>query len=139
VSSSPPGAQIVFDDEEGTAWVTPFTFRDVPAGRHTLDFKRPGYNTERRIVNLLSKETQRISVVLAASLGILRITTVPAGAQIYVDGELKPETTPATLKLATGARRILLRKGGYEDAEQLVEIEDNSVMTLNQQLLEAKP
>jgi eukaryotic-like serine/threonine-protein kinase len=139
VSSSPPGAQIVFDGEEGTAWVTPFTFRDVPAGRHTLDFKRPGYNTERRIVSLLGKETQRISVVLAATLGILRITTVPAGAQIYVDGELKPETTPATLKLATGAQRILLRKGGYKDAELLVEIEDNSVTTLNQQLLEVTP
>jgi serine/threonine protein kinase len=139
VSSTPPGAQIVFDDKEDTAWMTPFTFQDVSIGRHTLDIKKPGYNTERRIVILLSKETQRINVVLATAFGVLKITTVPARAQIYVDGELKPETTPATLKLATGARRILLRKEGYQDAEQLVEIEDNSATTLNQQLLEATP
>ena len=119
--------------------MTPFIFHDVSTGRHTLDIRKPGYNIERRIVVLLGKETQRINVVLAAAFGVLNITTVPARAQIYVDGELKPETTPATLKLAAGARRILLRKEGYKDAEQLVEIEDNSATTLNQQLLEVTP
>jgi len=139
VSSTPPQAQIVFDDKEGAAWMTPFTFEDVPSGRHTLEIKKAGYNTERRIIVLLGKETQQINVVLSPVSGILKIITVPGGAEIYVDGELKPEITPATLKLRAGARRIRLRKEGYKEAEQLVEIEDNSVTTLNQQLLELTP
>ena len=119
--------------------MTPFTFETVPIGRHTLEFKKAGYSTERRIVVLQGNAAQRINVVLSPVSGILKVITVPGGAQIYVDGELKSETTPATLKLRAGSRRIRLRKEGYQEAEQLVEIEDNSVTTLNQQLLEATP
>jgi len=135
VSSTPPGAQIVFDDKEEESWLTPYTFHEIAAGRHTLDIKKSGFNTERRIVILFGKETQRINLVLVPVSGILEVTTEPAGAQIYVDGEMKSELTPATLKLPAGARRIVLRKAGFRDAEQLIEIEDNSVTTLNQQLL----
>jgi serine/threonine-protein kinase len=139
VSSTPPGAQIILDDKADATWMTPFTFETVPIGRHTLEFKKAGYSTERRIVVLQGNAAQRINVVLSPVSGILKVITVPGGAQIYVDGELKSETTPATLKLRAGSRRIRLRKEGYQEAEQLVEIEDNSVTTLNQQLLEATP
>src|SRR5437867_1099884 len=139
VSSTPPGAQIVFDDKEEESWLTPYTFREIAAGRHTLDIKKVGFNTERRIVILFGTETQRINVVLVQASGILQVTTAPSGAQIYVDGELKSELSPATLRLPAGARRVLLRKEGFRDVEQLIEIEDNSVTTLNQQLLQLTP
>jgi hypothetical protein len=42
--------------------------------------------------------------------------------------------TPTSLKIPAGARRILLKKEGYQDVEQVIEIEDNSIVTLNQQL-----
>ena len=67
------------------------------------------------------------------------MSSVPAGAQIYIDGELQPQVTPATLRVSGGIRRILLRKEGYKDAEQLVEIEDNSLTTLTQQLAPVNP
>ena len=73
-------------------------------------------------------------MVLAMAAGMLKVSTVPEGASIYVDGELKREVTPASLKIPAGARRILLRKEGYRDIEQVIEIEDNSITTLNQQL-----
>jgi hypothetical protein len=67
-------------------------------------------------------------------MGILKVSTVPSGAHIYVDGELRGEVTPASLRIPAGVRRILLRKEGFRDLEQVIEIEDNSVTTLNQQL-----
>jgi hypothetical protein len=139
VSSAPPGAQIVFDDKEEEGWLTPYTFHGIAAGRHTLDIKKSGFNTERRIIILFGKETQRIKVALVPASGILKVTTVPAGAKIYVDGEMKSEVTPAALALPAGARRILLRKEGFRDVEQLIEIEDNSVTTLSQHLLQLMP
>jgi serine/threonine-protein kinase len=134
VVSTPPGAEIVFDDQQNKAWTTPFTFQSVSKGRHTFEIRRSGYVPERRILVLLGNEIQKVSVVLTMSAGLLKVTTAPGGASIYVDGELKREVTPASLKIPAGARRILLRKEGYKDVEQVIEIEDNSIVTLNQQL-----
>ena len=94
-----------------------------------------GYVPERRIVLLLGNESQRVSVVLNLAAGMLKVSTVPAGASVYVDGELRREVTPANLKIPAGTRRILLRKEGYQDIEQVIEIDDNSITTLNQQLV----
>jgi serine/threonine protein kinase len=134
VASTPPGAEIVFDDHQNKAWTTPFTFQNVLKGRHTFEIRKLGYVPERRILVLLGNEIQRVNVVLTISAGLLKVTTAPGGASIYVDGELKREVTPASLKIPAGARRILLRKEGYQDVEQMIEIEDNSIVTLNQQL-----
>ena len=135
VTSSPSGAEIIFDDRQNSSWTTPYTFQNVSKGRHTLEVRKSGYVTERRIVVLLGNESQRVSVVLTMAAGMLKVSTVPGGASIYVDGELKREVTPANLKIPAGTRRILLRKEGYRDVEQVIEIEDNSITTLNQQLV----
>jgi serine/threonine-protein kinase len=137
VSSTPPGAEIILDDNSDPGWKTPYSFQNVRKGRHTLEVRKSGYVIERRIVILLGKESERINVVLALAAGILKVSTVPAGASIYVDGQLKREVTPANLKIPAGARRILLRKEGYRDVERVLEIEDNSVTTLNQPLAQA--
>ena len=134
VSSTPSGAAIAFDDRAEASWRTPHTFQNLPQGRHTLQVSKPGYVTETRIVALSGNESQWVHVVLTKATGILKVSTVPSGAQIYVDGELRGEVTPASLRIPAGVRRILLRKEGFRDLEQVIEIEDNSVTTLNQQL-----
>src|SRR4029453_4770991 len=127
VTSNPSGAEIIFDDRQNGSWMTPYTFQNVSKGRHTLEVRKSGYVTERRIVVLLGNKSQRVSVALMIAAGMRKVTTVPGGASIYVDGELKRELTPASLKIPAGARRILLRKEGYRDVEQVIEIEDNSI------------
>jgi Protein kinase domain/PEGA domain len=134
VASSPSGAEIVFDGQQNSAWTTPFTFQNVSKGRHTLEVRKAGHVPERRVVVLQGDESQRVSVALAMASGLLRVSTAPGGASIYVDGELRREVTPASLKIPVGARRILLRKEGYQDVEQVVKIEDSSISTLNPQL-----
>jgi serine/threonine protein kinase len=139
VTSNPSGAEIIFDDQQKSSWTTPYTFQNVSKGRHTLEVRKSGYVPERRIVVLLGNESQRVSVVLLMAAGMLKVSTVPGGASIYIDGELKRDVTPASLKIPAGTRRVLLRKEGYRDVEQVIEIEDNSITTLNQQLAPAPP
>jgi hypothetical protein len=134
VTSTPSGAEIIFDDRQNNSWTTPYTFQNVSKGRHTLEHRKSGYVPERRIMLLLGNESQRVSVVLTMAAGMLKVSTVPAGASVYVDGELKREVTPANLKIPAGTRRILLTKEGYKDVEQVIEIEDNSITTMNRQL-----
>jgi len=137
VTSNPSGAEIIFDDQQNSSWKTPYSFQNVSKGRHTLEVRKAGFVIERRVVVLLGNESQGVSVVLTMSAGMLKVSTVPGGASIYVDGELKREVTPASLKIPAGARRILLRKEGYRDVEQVIEIDDNSITTLNQPLTPA--
>ena len=115
----------------------PIRSRTFPKDGTLSKFEKSGYVTERRIVVLLGNESQRVSVVLTMAAGMLKVSTVPGGASIYVDGELRREVTPANLKIPAGTRRILLRKEGYQDVEQVIEIEDNSITTMNQQLAHA--
>jgi serine/threonine protein kinase len=134
VASTPSDAQISLDGTEDPSWITPYSFKNITAGRHTLDVRKPGYHSERRIFVMSGTETQRINLVLVSASGVLKVSTVPAGAQIYIDGELRSDVTPSTLRLSAGSRRILLRKEGFKDSEQEIEIEDNSITTLHQQL-----
>ncbi|MSO23809.1 MAG: PEGA domain-containing protein [Acidobacteria bacterium] len=137
VTSNPSGAEIIFDDQQNSSWKTPYSFQNVSKGRHTLEVRKAGFVIERRVVVLLGNESQRVGLVLTLAAGMLKVSTVPEGASIYVDGELKREVTPASLKISAGSRRILLRKEGYQDVEQVIEIDDNSVTTLNQPLTPA--
>ena len=55
----------------------------------------------------------------AATRGTVRVTSAPAGASIWVNGDLRPEVTPATLELPRGAEIDLkLTMEGFEHAKQ---------------------
>jgi hypothetical protein len=135
ITSSPSGAHITLDNQEDERWITPFTFRNVRPGRHTLDIRKPGYSTERRSLIVLGTGAQQVHIQLVAVSGILEVNTDPAGALVYVDGRLVSEVTPARLKLSAGSRRVVLRKEGFRDVEKLVEIKDSTITTIEQVLI----
>jgi hypothetical protein len=135
ITSTPSGAQVILDNQEDERWNTPFTFRNVKPGRHTLDIRKAGYGTERRILIVLGSRGQKVHVQLVETSGFLEVNTEPAGARVYVDGRLVSEATPATLKLSPGSKRVLLRKEGFRDVEKFVEIKDSTITTIQQVLI----
>lgn len=61
--------------------------------------------------------------------GSIEITSDPAGASIWIDGDLRPETTPATItQLPTGGRPIEVKitKDGFEASKQSVNLTDGA-------------
>ncbi len=52
----------------------------------------------------------------------LKVSTIPKGAQIYIDGALKG-TTPLTVKLGLGTYRVRLTREGYRDIESRVKLD----------------
>jgi serine/threonine protein kinase len=135
ITSTPSGAQVTLDNQEDESWITPFTFRNVKPGRHTLDIRKPGYSTERRSLIVLGSGAQQVHIQLVVVSGILEVNTDPAGARVYVDGRLVSEVTPARLKLSAGSRRVVLRKEGFRDVEKFVEIKDSTITTIEQILI----
>ena len=85
---------------------------DVPAGDRTLTFKAPRYlDHVERLAIAGGGEQQKLKVALKPSFGVVSISSVPAGAQIEVDG--KPAgVTPAKVEMDAGIRRVQVSSPG---------------------------
>lgn len=130
VTSSPPGAEVVFDANPELRCKTPCTIALSP-GRHTLVATLAGHRPEMRIVEMTGP--REIFLAMSAQTGTVRIETTPAGAQILVNGQARPETTPATLILPAGRYQIEVIREGTRD-QQVVEIKEGALVRLTFQL-----
>jgi formylglycine-generating enzyme required for sulfatase activity len=85
---------------------------DVPAGDRTLTFKAARHlDHVERIKIAGGGEKQQLKVALKPNFAVVGISSVPAGAQIEVDG--KPAgVTPAKLELDAGIRRVQISAPG---------------------------
>jgi len=113
VSSSPSGAVATLDGRTDTACTTPCSL-DAAAGRHALSVTLPGYDVERREVEIGSGPVELPTVILRAPGGTLMLTTTPTGASILVNGKKLPQTTPAQITLAPGNYSITVEKDGKQ-------------------------
>jgi len=84
----------------------------VPAGDRTLTFKAPRHlDHVERLTIKGGGEKQPLKVSLKPSFGVVSISSVPAGAQIEVDG--KPAgVTPAKVEMDAGIRRVQVSSPG---------------------------
>jgi len=85
---------------------------DVPAGERTLTFKAPRYldQVQRLNVNGMG-EHQKLKVALKPNFAVISISSVPAGAQIEVDGKAVG-VTPAHVEMDSGIRRVQVTAPG---------------------------
>jgi formylglycine-generating enzyme required for sulfatase activity len=85
---------------------------DVPAGDRTLTFKAARHLEHvERLTIAGGGERQQLKVALKPSFGVVNISSVPAGAQIEVDG--KPAgVTPAKVEMDAGIRRVQVSSPG---------------------------
>src|SRR5688572_20530633 len=87
---------------------------DVPAGDRTLTFRAPRYlDHVERITIAGGGERQQLKVALRPNFGVISISSVPAGANIEVDG--KPAgVTPAKVEMDSGMRRVQVSAPGLK-------------------------
>jgi hypothetical protein len=130
-TSIPSGANIYLDN--AYRGITPLTIDDVPNGRHVVVLRLDRY--EEAVRNLLvTGNAMTVNIALnplgpsttvqptmtgtvqpAGEFGSLSVTTSPAGARVYVDGEMKG-VTPANIPgLSAGKHTVLLTVPGYID------------------------
>jgi len=130
VTTSPPGAEIIFDGNPQTRCQSPCTVALSP-GRHTLAASLAGHRPELRIFEMTAP--RELFLVLAPQTGTLRVESVPAGAQILINGQARPETTPATLTLPVGKYQVEVVKDGSRD-QQAIEIKEGALLRVSFQL-----
>jgi hypothetical protein len=78
-------------------------------------FKKPGYATETRIVEVGAGKKTVVNAQLRPTTGRLAIASDPEGAAIVLDGKDIGKTTPTQLTVEQGQHTIALRKEGYRE------------------------
>lgn len=121
--STPPGATVTIDNTRDEC-KTPCSL-ELSQGRHVLTFKLEGHRNGTLVVTVPQED--HASIRLDPLWGTLMISTSPAGAQVFIDGEARPQATPATLRLNPGKHRVTLKLAGRPDHTQEVEVRDESI------------
>ncbi len=130
VQSSPPGAEVLLDGRAtsfrsapiGTTPI-PFSLPLVEGQPHLLTLRLDGYHDWHQWV----ERTREGSVIVQARLrpksepnGVLRITSEPSGARIFLDGTDTGQITPATLSVSPSAHAVKAELTGYLPAYDTV-------------------
>ena len=86
VTTNVPGASITVDGQREPDWVTPYTFSRLSAGRHSVVVSMSGYGDVQRVLEIEGGRTSTLSASLTVPSGVIGIQTVPAGAEVIIDG-----------------------------------------------------
>ena len=125
--TNPPGAYVVIDGRSEQSCLSPCTLTLSP-GRHSLAATKEGYRRGLRIVE--AGRDEEVFVNLDAASGTLVIKSEPSGAQIYVDGRLRSEQTPAVLALPIGQHSIEVVRNGERETHK-VNVQDSVITNLS--------
>jgi len=123
--TDPPGALIAVDGNPSTSCRTPCIL-SVPQGRHTLTTQLDGYRPYPRIFNLPGESD--LFLKLSKAQGTLSITSTPPGASIQINGEQKPQATPATFVVPPGTYHVRVARNGVP-LDFDVQVRDEDILT----------
>jgi serine/threonine-protein kinase len=115
--TNPPGAFLVVDGSSSLSCQSPCTLT-LPFGRHSLAASMEGYGRTLRIFEV-PLDTE-IFLHLERTTGTVMVGSEPRGANIIVDGQSRPERTPAVLKLPTGRHSIEVVHDGRRMTREVV-------------------
>jgi hypothetical protein len=137
VRSTPAGAGVVVDGR--SRGVTPLELGELAFATYTIKVSHPGHDTRQQRVTLSERRPTRSvdfelrptsvpsdATPAANTPGSLRVTSLPSGAQVFVDDNLV-STTPFQLSnLAAGARHLRIELSGYKTWTTSVQIEPST-------------
>ncbi|MFN7996786.1 MAG: serine/threonine-protein kinase [Bryobacteraceae bacterium] len=115
LNTTPPDAAIIIDGKTDETCQSPCESQ-LSAGRHSVLAKKDGFYPVMRDL-VIGPDQADLSFSLVAMTGSMMLETTPSGASISINGEKRPETTPASIKVPVGQYKVTLGKEGYQPME----------------------
>jgi len=115
---------------------TPCSFTGLGPGRYSLQVQKEDFRPVQTALELKMGDSQDQKIQLESLQKGLYVTSHPAGADIFINGDKQSGQTPATLPLAGGSYNLVLRLEGYEPYSGPIQVKENRLTTLD---LELKP
>ncbi len=133
VSSTPTGARIYLDGTD-TGVNTPRTFSGVPVGTHAVRCSMAGYTDGSQSVTVTAGRTSAVRVYLTRQgpvTGSVSVSSVPAGASVWLDGKSTGYKTPVTLTgIPAGSHTVRCSMTGYIDESEEVTVTSGQTTSL---------
>lgn len=123
-TSAPPGATVTVD---GSATCKSPCSLPLKQGRHSVQFTLTGFVPTFRPLEVPA--SLELTVTMPEATGVLAINTNPKGATIILDGQTRPEVTPARLTLREGTHKVELVLGNLRDSHE-VTIKQGSIQQI---------
>jgi len=122
VHSEPPGALVTLNN--GHAQKTPWTYNNLAPGKYLVRVAYFGFAPYTGYVDLTAGQTVTLSIPLEllGVAGSLQISSVPAGASVFINGLSYGRTNRAIGNLAPGLHAVMIQLPGYDDWHGTVEI-----------------
>ncbi len=120
IKSVPSGASVWLNGKN-TGKKTDGEWKFKP-GTCRLLLKLPGYVDAERELKLLSGGVLEEMFTLVRNAARLSVTSVPEGADIWLDDKDTGQKTDAVLEVSSGKHTIVLKRNGYQEAKKEVEL-----------------
>ncbi len=127
LTTTPSGADVIVDNNSALGCRTPCNL-PLDAGRHTMVIKLEGYRDQQKIFEL--PRDANLSLPLIQMMGIVNITSTPAGLTVVIEGKQQPSKTPATFNLPVGQYKFQIVKDG-QSREFSVSVKDGGISSHN--------
>jgi TonB family protein len=140
VTSEPAGATVLIGDEN--KGVTPLQLADLPVGKYSIQVKLQGYEDFKQDVELTNEQSKfDLPVTLKAIdpsqlKGIVRIVSVPDGADVYLNGKVLGKTPFRWKNAPPGDQTLVFKKDGYQERSLTVPVMGGKTTSFETQLAE---
>ena len=133
ISSSPSGAGVYIEGAYKGDTPLDLTGRYSP-GSYTIEMRKDGYVSWLGTMEVKTSETTSISATLTPYKGNVDISSIPAGATIYLDGNYAGIAPRMISDIPTGKHAISLKLDGYYDWKSEIEIVKGKTVTISAQM-----
>jgi hypothetical protein len=119
---------------------TPASFKNVPVGSYRVTLKKAGFQDYSATVEVEPMQEAFVWAQLKPLppqlvKGSLNIASVPAGADIYINGQNRGRRTPCNfVNTEPGISSVLLKKAGYKDYSRNIDVKEGRITELSANL-----
>lgn len=142
ILSDPPGATVYVDGvNEGI--VPPsgvLLIGDVIPGDHVIELRLTGFTIVTTDVYVNPNEVKMVRITLVpVATGGLSVTSVPTGADVYIDDLFKGSSPVTVSDLSPGSHSVIVRLPGYQDWSSQIQVNAGTNTQVTAELSLAAP
>jgi serine/threonine-protein kinase len=136
ITTRPPGADVFINGAKQPGQ-TPVTI-PLAAGNFNMVVRLGGYEPYAGQVQVSDNIQTTMDVLLKPRsqprVAWAQVTTIPKGAEIFVDGTDTGQAAPARVQIPSGAHNLVMRLTGYQPSKTAVEVSEGGTVTISETL-----
>ncbi len=140
IDSNPVGAAVFLNGK--AVGTTPYFNNEQLVADYQLVLKQNGFQDYTESFKIVKNKTKTINKTLtniseasSDQFGNLRITTKPSEASVYLDGKFAGSTPFNSARTTVGRHNLVIKKKGFADYSEKIEIEVNKTTSLTAELI----